>query len=340
MRLGVLDVGSNTVHLLVVDARRGGHPTPMSSTKASLRLAEAIDNSGKLTRRGADKLIGTIDEFAKIATSSGCAELMAFATSAVRDAKNSEDVLARVKSETGVALRVLSGVDESRLTFLAVRRWYGWSAGRIINIDIGGGSLELSSGVDEEPDIAMSLPLGAGRMTREWLPEDPPGRRRVAMLRDWLSNEMSEAGAAITEAGSPDLAVATSKTFRSLARLTGAAPSGAGPRVKRTLTATGLRQLIAFISRMTASDRAELEGVSAERAPQIVAGALVAEASMKALGIESVDICPWALREGLILRKLDSEADGTALVGGSGKSARVGAGESASRGISVRNAGR
>ncbi|TDL12628.1 hypothetical protein EUA04_05655 [Mycolicibacterium obuense] len=326
----MLDVGSNTVHLLVVDARRGGHPTPMSSTKASLRLAEAIDTSGKLTRRGADRLIGTIDEFAKIATSSGCSELMAFATSAVRDAKNSEDVLSRVKSDTGVDLRVLSGVDESRLTFLAVRRWYGWSAGRIINIDIGGGSLELSSGVDEEPDVAMSLPLGAGRLTREWLPDDPPGRRRVAMLRDWLANELSEAGTAIAEAGSPDLAVATSKTFRSLARLTGAAPSGAGPRVKRTLTATGLRQLISFISRMTASDRAELEGVSADRAPQIVAGALVAEASMKALGIESVDICPWALREGLILRKLDSEADGTALVGGHSPSGRV----------SVRNAGR
>ena len=105
MRLGVLDVGSNTVHLLVVDARRGGHPTPMSSTKASLRLAEAIDGSGKLTRKGADKLIDTIDEFAKIAASSGCAELMAFATSAVRDAKNSEDVLARVHAETGVALQ-------------------------------------------------------------------------------------------------------------------------------------------------------------------------------------------------------------------------------------------
>ena len=148
----------------------------MSSTKASLRLAEAIDSSGKLTRKGADKLVGTIDEFAKIATSSGCAELMAFATSAVRDAKNSEDVLARVLAETGVALKVLTGVDESRLTFLAVRRWYGWSAGRIINIDIGGGSLELSSGVDEEPEVALSLPLGAGRLTREWLPDDPPGQ--------------------------------------------------------------------------------------------------------------------------------------------------------------------
>ncbi len=313
MRLGVLDVGSNTVHLLVVDAHRGGHPTPMSSTKATLRLSESIDSSGKITKRGADKLVSTINEFAKIADSSGCKELMAFATSAVRDAENSDDVLSRVRKEAGVELQVLTGVDESRLTFLAVRRWYGWSAGRIINLDIGGGSLELSSGVDEEPDIALSLPLGAGRLTREWLPDDPPGRRRVAMLRDWLDAELAESAEAVLEAGAADLAVASSKTFRSLARLTGAAPSAAGPRVKRTLTENGLRQLIAFISRMTTADRAELEGVSAERAPQIVAGALVAEASMRALSIEAVDICPWALREGLILRKLDSEADGTAL---------------------------
>lgn len=293
----------------------------MSSTKATLRLAEATDSAGKITKRGAEKLISTIDEFAKIADSSGCEELMAFATSAVRDAGNSDDVLSRVRKETGVELRVLTGVDESRLTFLAVRRWYGWSAGRIINLDIGGGSLEMSSGLDEEPEVAMSLPLGAGRLTREWLPDDPPGRRRVAMLRDWLDAELAEASAKILDAGSPDLAVASSKTFRSLARLTGAAPSGAGPRVKRTLTANGLRQLISFISRMTTADRAELEGVSAERAPQIVAGALVAEASMRALSIEVVDICPWALREGLILRKLDSEADGTALVGPSVRNA-------------------
>src|SRR5262249_45750326 len=125
VRLGVLDVGSNTVHLLVVDAHRGGHPTPMSSTKATLRLAEATDSSGEITKRGAEKLISTIDEFAKIADSSGCEELMAFATSAVRDAENSDEVLARVRKVTGVELQVLRGVDESRLTFLAVRRWFG-----------------------------------------------------------------------------------------------------------------------------------------------------------------------------------------------------------------------
>lgn len=286
----------------------------MSSSKATLRLSENTDADGNITREGADRLVNEVGDFASIATKSGCEELMAFATSAVRDAHNSDDVLARVQRETGVALQTLSGVDEARLTFLAVRRWYGWSAGRILNLDIGGGSLELTSGTDEDPDVAFSLQLGAGRLTRDWLDGDPPGKRRVAVLRDWLDAELATPAKELLAAGEPDRAVGTSKTFRSLARLTGAAPSAAGPRVTRTLTANGLRQLVAFITRMTASDRAELEGVSADRSPQLVAGALVAEASMRALSVEQIEICPWALREGLILRKLDTETDGDLVV--------------------------
>ena len=286
----------------------------MSSTKATLRLAENIDAAGDITESGASKLTGTVAEFAAIAQKSGCEELMSFATSAVRDATNSDSVLARVLAETGVTLEVLSGVDEARLTFLAVRRWYGWSAGRILNLDIGGGSLELTSGSDEDPEVAFSLPLGAGRLTRDWLEADPPGKRRVAVLRDWLDAELAAPAKELRAAGDWDRAVGTSKTFRSLARLTGAAPSTAGTRVRRSLTASGLRQLIAFISRMTASDRAELEGVSADRSRQLVAGALVAEASMRALGVEEIEICPWALREGLILRKLDTEMGGELMV--------------------------
>lgn len=294
---------------------------PMSSTKESLRLSENLDDAGRITAVGEQKLVDTVADLASLAATSGCSELMAFATSAVREATNSDEVLGRVRAETGVDLRVLSGVDEARLTFLAVRRWYGWSAGRIINLDIGGGSLEVSSGVDEEPEVALSLQLGAGRLTRKWLPEDPPSKRRIGILRDWLAAEMVDPAKQLAEAGRPDLAVGTSKTFRSLARLTGAAPSGAGPRVRRTLTGSGLRQLIAFISRMTASDRAELEGVSADRSQQLVAGALVAEAAMRALSLDTLEICPWALREGLILRKLDTDMDGGPLTTNAPKAA-------------------
>lgn len=318
MRLGVLDVGSNTVHLLVVDAHRGAHPTPMSSTKHALRLSENMDDAGHITQSGSDLLTRLVSEFSEIAKSSGCGDIMAFATSALREAGNGDDVLTRVKEETGVGLQVLSGEDEARLTFLAVRRWFGWSAGRILALDIGGGSLEMSVGGDEEPDVALSVQLGAGRVTRQWLTEDPPDKRRIGVLRDWLDAELADAVEALKEAGPADLAVGTSKTFRSLARLTGAAPSSAGPRTKRVLTRAGLRQVIAFITRMTAADRAELEGVSSERAKQLVAGALVAEAAMRALSIDQLEICPWALREGLILRRLDSEMDGSPLVAANG----------------------
>jgi exopolyphosphatase/guanosine-5'-triphosphate,3'-diphosphate pyrophosphatase len=302
MRLGVLDVGSNTVHLLVVDAHHGAHPLPQTSEKSVLRLAEQMDARGEITREGADHVIRAAVESA---AAMGCEDLMAFATSAMRDAPNSVAVLDRVHAETGVKLEVLSGEEEAILTFLAVRRWCGWSAGRLLMVDVGGGSLEIASGMDEEPDVAVSLPLGAGRLTRAWLTHGPPRRRELETLREHIVEQLVQPARKLREAGAPDRVVGTSKTIRSLARLSGAAPSSAGPRVRRTLTDAGLRQVIAFISRMSADDLAELEGVSASRSHQLVAGALVVQATMRALEVDEMDLCPWALREGVILRRLD-----------------------------------
>jgi exopolyphosphatase / guanosine-5'-triphosphate,3'-diphosphate pyrophosphatase len=305
VRLGVLDVGSNTVHLLVVDAFRGAHPTPMSSEKSVLRLAEQLDDTGQLTKAGADHLVRTIAASKAAAQRLDCEDLMAFATSAVREARNSAEVLERVRTETGVDLKVLSGEDEARFTFLAVRRWYGWSAGRLLCLDIGGGSLELAIGMDENPEEAFSVPLGAGRLTRTRFRKDPPSRTEVRDTTEWLDGQLASVAKKLRRSGTPDRVVATSKTFRTLARLTGAAPSSAGPRATRVLTDSGLRQLIAFISRMSAGDLAGLEGVSSSRSHQLVAGALVADATMRALSLTQLEICPWALREGVILRRLD-----------------------------------
>jgi exopolyphosphatase / guanosine-5'-triphosphate,3'-diphosphate pyrophosphatase len=304
MRLGVLDVGSNTVHLLVVDAHHGAHPWPAHAEKAELRLTEQIGADGRLSQAGADALVETAIRAREAAAKHETVDLLAFATSAVRDATNSAQVLRRVREEAGVDLQVLPGEAEAILTFLAVRRWFGWSAGRLLVLDIGGGSLEVAAGIDEEPDVALSLPLGAGRLSREHLSGDPPPSEQVDKLYEYVRSRLEPAVGQLRRDGW-DRPVATSKTFRTLARLAGAAPSSAGPRAKRRLTRTGLHQVLGFIRRMSASALAEMEGVSGSRAHQLMAGAVVAEVTMRELGVDALDICPWALREGVILRRLD-----------------------------------
>ena len=271
----MLDVGSNTVHLLVVDAQRGGHPTPTHSTKTALRLAEHV-RDGRLEDEGADALVASVADARRQAIELGCEDLLAFATSAVRDASNSNAVLERVRVEAGVDLHVLSGPDEASLTFLAVRRWLGWSAGHLLVLDIGGGSLEMAVGATR-PRCTRSRcrwaragsPATGSRRTR-------PQRRELKSITEYAHEVLAPAANTLLGEGTPDRAVVTSKTFRSLARLTGAAPRSAGPRVRRRLSAAGLRQVVAFISRMSSADLAELEGVSASRSHQLVAGAIVA----------------------------------------------------------------
>ena len=164
---------------------------------------------------------------------------------------------------------MLPGEDEARLTFLAVRRWFGWSSGRLLVFDIGGGSLEIAAGSDEAPDVAQSLPLGAGRLTREWLRRGPAGATsRSASCASTIRAEIARDAGSCCAAGPPDHAVATSKTFRSLARVCGAAPSAEGPLVRRVLPADALAETAARRwSRMPDAERRELPGVSPEPVP-------------------------------------------------------------------------
>jgi len=312
-------VGSNTVHLLVVDAHPGARPLPAYSHKAELRLAELLDEQGAISEAGVDRLVSTVADAMRVAEDKGVEDVLPFATSAVREAANGEAVLARVEQETGVGLTVLSGEDEARLTFLAVRRWFGWSAGRLLVLDIGGGSLEIGFGMDEYPDAAVSLPLGAGRLTSTGLRGDPPTADDVRTLRRRVRAEIARTVAEFARLGTPDLAVGTSKTFRQLARIAGAARSAEGLYVQRTLRRSALEAWVPKLAAMSAQKRAELPGVSAGRARQLLAGALVAEGAMDLFGVEELDMCPWALREGVILRKLDVMVSDTA--GGAGLAA-------------------
>ena len=306
MRLGVLDIGSNTGHLLVVDAHGGAAPLPAFSHKQPLRLAEHLDEQGAVTQVGIDALTDFCASAVRVAEDKGCADMLGFATSAVRDAVNSDEVLAHVNRVAGVNLAVLSGEDEARLTFLAVRRWFGWSAGRLAVFDIGGGSLEIAGGADEAPDVAWSLPLGAARLARTWFGGDErPDDEAVRQLRRQIRADIADNAGHLLRPGIPDRAAATSKTFRSLARICGAAPSGDGRLVPRVLDRQTLADWIPKLIALNADELAHLPGVSPSRTHQIVPGALVAEACMDIFDLSALEICPWALREGVILERLD-----------------------------------
>ncbi|WP_382307940.1 Ppx/GppA family phosphatase [Herbiconiux sp. UC225_62] len=308
MRLGVLDVGSNTVHLIVVDAHPGARPVPAASHKSVLRLMRYLEPDGSISAEGVSAIVAAIAAAMDVARRENIEELLPMATSALREATNGEAVLAQVEAETGVSLRVLSGEDEGRLTFLAIRRWYGWSSGNILLFDIGGGSLEIAAGPDEYPEVAVSLPLGAGRTTIQFFPDDPPTPEQMLELRAH-SRAVMRADALPLFAALPPFqhVVGSSKTIRSLARLAGSSrphPSGAGePTV--TLRRADLKDWIPRLGQIPAEARQALPGITPDRTFQIVAGAVVLHSVMKLYDVEELEVSPWALREGILLRYLD-----------------------------------
>ncbi|MCI4659355.1 Ppx/GppA phosphatase family protein [Cryobacterium zhongshanensis] len=305
MRLGVIDVGSNTVHLLVVDAHAGAQPVPMASDKAVLRLMRYLTPEGAITEEGCAAVLSAVQHAADVASHHQVDDLLPFATSALRDATNGPELLATIERETGVALQVLSGEDEARLTFLAVRRWYGWSARDILLFDIGGGSLEIAAGSNETPEVALSVPLGAGRTTVGFLHHDPPLPEEVAALRAHAAVVLAEAVASFAGQPAPHHVVGSSKTIRSLAKLAGHTSDGFGSGERMLLSRAQLADWVPRLARIPADARPALPGITADRTFQIVAGGIVLQAAMAALKVDELEVSPWALREGIILRYLD-----------------------------------
>lgn len=300
MRLGVLDVGSNTVHLQVMDAHHGSAPLAQSSFKIELRLTEFLDESNKISELGIQRLVQSIKEVFNQAKRFELDEILAFATSAIREAENSESVLKEVFKETEIELQVLTGSEEARFTFLAVRRWLGWSAGDILMLDIGGGSLEIAHGEQEDPSSAFSVQLGAGRLTRDLLIGDPFTEKSLSKLKEHIKSTLEPIGMEIGEL-SKNYAIGTSKTFRSLRRL----QMHYLPDYGENLTLQGLNIMVPKLQKMNLKSRIELPELSEGRAKQIVAGAMVAQGAMKKLNLDYIIQCPWALREGIVLQRLD-----------------------------------
>jgi exopolyphosphatase/guanosine-5'-triphosphate,3'-diphosphate pyrophosphatase len=301
MRLGVLDIGSNTVHLQVVDAHPGARPNPTTNQKVELRLHEFIDKSGVITHEGISLLNSAIDDAVAHAKEFKTEEILAFATSAIRDAANGKEILKSLSDKHGIELQVLSGDEEAAITFLAVRRWLGWSSGRLLVLDIGGGSLEIAVGDDEAPESTVSLPLGASRLTRDFLSGDPYKEKDIKELESHVREGMREAVSKELVEHGADHFVATSKTFRTLARL----GNYWFEDNTKYLKLASLEKIVGKLAGMSNKQRADLPGVSESRAKQILSGAIVARAAMNRLEINQLEICPWALREGIVLKWLD-----------------------------------
>ena len=294
-------MGSNTIHLQVVDTHPGARPNPTFNHKVELRLTEYLTDENNISAEGIAELRLAIKNAIAHSKSVKTEELLPFATSALREASNGAEIIAAINKDFEIDLQVLTGEEEARLTFLAARRWFGWSSGRLLVIDIGGGSLEIASGIDEAPEVAVTLPLGASRLTKSHLQGDPFTAKSVRSLRDYIETQLESVLPTLVRHEDSDRAIATSKTLRTLARLCGDWYGGNG----KNITIDAIRKISTRLAEMDSEERTKLPGVSANRARQIVAGAFVTESVMRNLDLDNLEICPWALREGIVLKYLD-----------------------------------
>ncbi|ONK11701.1 hypothetical protein [Streptomyces sp. MP131-18] len=299
----VLDVGCHSALLAVGRRRVGSVLEQVYSRKVRLRLHEALDGDGCLDESGVESVWRAVAEVVAQDLPVPPREMFAFATSVIRDAPNREEVIARVNHATGTRLRVLPGVEEARLAYVAARQWAGFPQHPLLVLDIGGGTVEVAAGTADRPHAAHSLPLGARRITRDHLPGGrSPDERQLARTRDYVRQSLTEA--ALPTAAPGDRVLACSKVFAQLARLTAhlGEPQGNG----RWLTLSRLRTAIPLLAGMTPAHRARLPGISRHRAEQSLAGALVAEALLETCGAPRVEICGWSTREGLLLEHLQA----------------------------------
>ena len=303
---GVLDVGCHSALLTVVQQRKGGALKPVHSYKVRLRLHQALGPDGRLRRSAVRSVEQAVGQAVVMDPQVRLPEVFAFATSVIRDAPNRDEVIARVARTTGVRLRVLPGEEEARLAYVAARHWAGAAAGPLLVLDIGGGTVELAWGDADQPGGVISLPLGARRITRELLPGGAPAsERRLDRVRQHLRRALA-ATPGLPEAEPGIRVLASSKTFTQLARLaaTRGAPPSTAPRSSNELTLRDLRAVVPLLAGLSAPRRGKLPGIAPHRAEQSLAGALVAEALMEACRADTVTICPWSTREGLLLEQL------------------------------------
>jgi len=311
VRIAAIDVGSNSIHMVVAEARPDGHFLVLDRAKEMVRLGRKSLTTGRLTASAMDHGIETLHRFTSIARRHGVTRFRAVATSAVREAKNGGEFIQRIYDEVGLRVRVIPGREEARLIYLGVSQVVDLRRGPVLLFDVGGGSVELVL-VDQGKAVELhSVKLGVARLTEEHLAADPPRPRELAKLTAHIEEEL--AGPLKTaRKRKVTRVIGTSGTLLALVSMA-AHKLGVHPGREAhglEVPASAVSQLARQIVRADRTGRLEMRGMDPKRADLIVAGAVLADVVLRTVGAKRIQACTWALREGLLLEYIRRHARG------------------------------
>ena len=301
VRLAAIDVGSNSVHMVVADVTRDGRIRVADRVKEMVRLGRQTFVTGALSPQAVDLAVQTVAAFHRLAQARRVEKVVAVATSAVREARNGKAFVRRLRRETGVRVGIISGEREARLIFRAVRHALGLETDAHLLIDIGGGSVEITLVERGKARWLRSFPLGVARLTERFLPNDPPRLVQVQRLERHLQRVL---GATLKAVGKAKVvgAIGTSGTVHTMVTMACALHGREPLRLHGAIVpATDVRRVRQQILRVGAVKRADLPGIEAKRADLMPAAAILLDFILKGAGVKNLQACSWALREGVLL---------------------------------------
>lgn len=304
MKLAAIDIGSNSIKLVVVDAAGRDSFAVLAREREVVRLGHETFLKGRLSRAAIMAATECIRRLRSIAEARGAQTIVATATAAVREANNSADFIKHIEQKTGIKVEVLSGIEEARLIGLAASHGCGAKGSSTLNIDIGGGSTEVSIFRDGQPITLLSMKLGAVGLTERYLTSDPPSGKSVTELRSEIRSALEQPARELQDY-EWDRVTGTSGTIVAIGNALRFQADGEMVQpVENVIKLRDLTEINEKLSRMSIAQRQSAAGLLVRRAEIIVAGGLVLEGTMRTLGIESLSICEWALREGIIIDRL------------------------------------
>jgi exopolyphosphatase/guanosine-5'-triphosphate,3'-diphosphate pyrophosphatase len=306
MKLAAIDIGSNSIHLAMVRAVPGQHLEIIDREKEMVRLGAGTLRMHRLSRETIDRAITVLRRYKQMAEANRVDRLITTATAAVRESHNASEFIERVRKEVGLDVQLLPGVEEARLIALAVSEVTEFNGRRALIIDIGGGSTEFIVTGGLEPELLLSLRLGAVRLTEKFITSDPISSEERERLASDIRADLTRVVSEIRRVGF-DFVIGTSGTVVNLVSAVVQAEAGPGMEesgfesFNHTVTFDQIARLNRRLARMTVSERGRVPGIEERRADIIVAGGLLLETAMAGVGAESITSCDWSLREGVIL---------------------------------------